>query len=176
MISKGQIAFIIIILCSLICCSRSNKKSTIQKSELNVRAGNPKDPSELENKIIDDFIRNGNADWRRARLDDNRADNLSEYISGNPGYNPYFLEADLTQDSINDFVIVLVKEKDFGIVWFHGKKDGSYSSQWLTKSGDLSKGGLFLRGSDLLVGGCFYCDNDVLFVWDKKTNSMVMKK
>lgn len=114
-----------------------------------------------------------NPGWRIASISDNHDPGLAQYQREHPGYTPYFLERDFTGDGKKDFVIVLLRGKYFGVVWFRAVGDQYAAPQWLTRKGSLSDGGVFGDRRGLFVGGPFYSDNLALFVWDQKSKQMI---
>jgi hypothetical protein len=113
--------------------------------------------------------------WRIALPTDNHSPDLQQYQKEHPGFTPYYVEGDLTGHGKRDFVIALVQGEHFAVVFFEAEGDHYLSPQWLTRHGALSDGGLFIDRRGLFVGGPFYSDNLVLFVWSEKAKRLVQQ-
>lgn len=116
-----------------------------------------------------------NKDWQIAESSDNTSSSLQEYQQENPGYEPYFVNGDMTGDGISDFAVVLKNGKIRGLVFFKGLSNNEFLPQWLSKNVFINTGGLFAKKNGLWLGE-FYTDNISVLEWDSKKNMMVYKK
>ncbi len=107
------------------------------------------------------------AGWRLARESDNTNPQLEDQKRDQPGYHPYFLEADVDGDVRTDFVIALVHQPDtnFAVYFFHAGGSNYDPPQLLFCSPYLNSCGLFFNNGQLLAGD-FYTDNAVVYRWD----------
>jgi hypothetical protein len=110
--------------------------------------------------------------WRIALPSDNHNSDLEQFQKENPGYTPYYVESDLTGDGKKDFVIAVIHGKYFGIVFFRAEGDHYSAPQWLTRDGELSDDGIFVKERELWVGP-FYSDFLDVYVWSAKAKKLV---
>jgi hypothetical protein len=115
--------------------------------------------------------------WRIARTSDNVNPSLKDQQKEQPGYQPYFLEADVDHDGKKDFITTILREKDntFAIFLFRQLNDNYSKPQHIVSSDHLTKCGLFFINDTFRVGE-FYSDNCVIYQWDSSQNRLVENK
>jgi len=122
-----------------------------------------------EQIVLKSFL-SQNADWRLALPSDNQSRVLPDLLRERPGYEPYFLRADFNFDGKDDMIAAFKNRKkgNFGIAYFITEGSVYSIPQWLSKTAGIVEGGLFISKGELFISGCFYCDNIVVFQWDKE--------
>ncbi|MEX1140658.1 MAG: hypothetical protein WEF53_15065 [Bacteroidota bacterium] len=92
---------------------------------------------------------------------------LEKYQSENPGYTPYYAEADFNGDGYLDFVIATKVAGAYDLWFFLGSVTEYRRPENFSTMTWLHEGGFIVRGRHLFVG-TFYGDDGTTFAWDSQ--------
>jgi hypothetical protein len=125
-------------------------------------------------RLVVDKLLADSVTWQLALPSDNTNPNLKDQRRDQPGYQPYYLEADIDHDGQEDFVVALIHKPDtsFAVFLFRRLNELYASPQLIFSSRALQRCGLFFIRDHLVVGE-FYTDNAVTFRWDSTLHKLV---
>ncbi len=132
----------------------------------------PYDFPEGQARAVRRLLGQGGEEWRLAVPDDNTSPLLIRMRRDQPGYEPYYLRADLTGNGEEDFAVALTDGSHFRVFWSRHAGGDSYApAQPVVTLDWLDEGGLFHLDGDLVVGA-FYSDRLSRYRWDPESRRL----
>lgn len=130
----------------------------------------PYDFSSEQAEAVSRFLR-GRRGWRLVTASDNENPLLERQQRDDPGYEPYFVEGDLTGDDAPDFALAFDTGDGWRVVWFRRADRGYVQGQPVIHADWLDEGGLFVRDGDLVLG-TFFTDRLQIYRWEPESNRL----